>query len=555
MARQSTQPVAFSKSARTEQGVLMSSGRAGVVIPCGYWPLLRGDSCSGRVSLDFGLAEMPRPLLNAVMLNVQAWFVPKNIHPQFNGTDEFLHSYTGEPIKALGQPDRDPPVYFLATPVASMPSNDFFKTLGVHVNSGMTIQTDLVDAFNLIYNFRLAAHSSKLERRKYYSEDAAASLSFPRAFWPSGRFSRVVPDYERALVVGSLDLDVSAGRIPVENLIYGASSASNAPADGSGYINASDGSTDGTAIGARRLLHTDTGGGAGGEPFPKVWAEMSEQTVTTSLADIDKARTTQAFAKLRTAYAGNDPSGFGSDEVILAHLMQGLAVPADMLKRPWLLDSARVPFGFNERFSTDAAELDTSVTTGATSVSLNINVPQTEYGGVVIITAEVLPERLDERQSDEWFYMTTPDLLPDALRDIQNPEPVDYVLNRRVDALHTAPNSLYGYEPMNDKWNRSFTRLGGAFYQPTPGAPVTEQRSGIWQADVVDPTFTEDHWLAPAPFPHYVFADTQAPAFEFVCRHSAKIVGLTQIGDPLSENNDDWAAVEAEQGPAIGGVQ
>lgn len=552
MARQSTTPVSFNKSVRSEQGVLMSSGRAGIVIPVAYWPLLRGDSCSGRVSVDFSLAEMPRPLLNAVMLNVQAWFVQKNIHPQFNGTDEFLHSYTGEPIKALGAADRDPPQYFLATPPAAVQNSDFFKTLGIHVATD-NVQTDLIDAFNVIYNFRLAAHSSKLPRRKYFSEDAAEALSFPRAFWPSGRFARIVPDYERALVVGALDLDVYAGRIPVTNLLRSTTNVADPP-----YYKTDERNSDGssiayTPVGVMKNLVVDLSGAAA-DAGPLVFSEMADQTVTTSLADIDKARTTQAFAKLRTAYAGNDPTGFGSDETILAHLMQGLQVPADMLKRPWLLDSARVPFGFNERFSTDAAELDTSVTTGATSVSLNINVPQTEYGGVVIITAEVLPERLDERQADEWLYTLTPDALPNALRDIQNPEPVDFVTNRRIDAKHTQPAGLYGYEPMNDKWNRSFTRLGGAFYQPTPGTPVTEQRSGIWQADVVDPTFTDDHWLAPAPFPHYVFADTQAPAFEFVCRHSCKIVGLTQIGDPLSENNDDWAAVQGEQAQGNGGA-
>lgn len=167
---------------------------------------------------------------------------------------------------------------------------------------------------------------------------------------------------------------------------------------------------------------------------------------------------------------------------------------------------------------------------------------------------EVLPERLDEAQSDEWLYITDPDGLPNALRDIQNPEPVDLVLNRRIDARHTQPTGLYGYEPMNDKWNRSFTRLGGVFYQPDPRNPFTEQRAGIWQAPVVDPVMSQDHWLAPSPFPHYVFADTAAPAFEFVVRHNLKIVGNTQIGDVLVENNDDWDAVASERPAATSEV-
>jgi len=523
----------------------MTSGDAGVVMPIGYIPLLRGDSCAGRASVDINLAEMPRPLLNAVYANVQAWFVPKSIHPQFNGTDEFAHSYAGETITALGQPDRQPPSFFLKSSTALVSALYFFETLGIHLQSSSEINVDLVDAFNVIYNFRLAAHSSKLERRKYFSEDMAAATTFPRAFWPSGRFSSVVPDYERALVVGSLDLDVSAGIVPVMGLFRTNTASEEA---GPYYDINKTPPTEHTPIGTMRQLQADQG-----SALPRVWTEFAGETVTTSLADIDKARTTQAFAKLRTAYAGNDPTGFGSDDTILAHLLQGLAVPPDMYKRPALLDSARVPFGFNERFSTEAAELDASVTTGVTQINLSLNVPPAEAGGLIVITLEVLPERLDERQSDEWLYCVEPDHLPNALRDIQNPEPVDMVPNRRIDAKHTSPSGLYGYEPMNNKWQRSFTRLGGAFFQPTPGAPVTEQRSGIWLADVVDPVFTSDHWLAPSPFPNYVFADTTRPAFELVCRHNVSIVGLTQMGDVLAENNDDWAAVEAEGNPE-GGV-
>ena len=46
MARQSTAPVQFNRTVRKDTSVLMSSARAGKVIPCGYVPLLAGDSAS-----------------------------------------------------------------------------------------------------------------------------------------------------------------------------------------------------------------------------------------------------------------------------------------------------------------------------------------------------------------------------------------------------------------------------------------------------------------------------------------------------------------------------
>jgi len=537
MARQSQMPVQFNRTVRTDEGVLMTSGKAGVVIPVGYIPVLRGDSLSGVASVDLNLAEMPRPLLNAVFANVQAWFVPKSIHPQFPGMDEFYHSYSGEPIKQIGQVDRNPAAFFTMIGSGAVPTvaaSDFFKTLGIHVPVNTQLNTDIIDAYNLIYNFRLQAHSTKLGYKSYYAEDSVEALKFGRAFWPSGRFARIVPDYERSIVVGDLDLDVTAGIVPVKGLTR-------------------QGTPSGSTImwsATSELVFFGSSGGNGlqfgtvASGDPNIYAEFAGETVTTSLAEIDKARLTQSFAKLRQSMAGNNTTGYVSDETILAHLMQGLSVPDELYKRPWLLDARRVPFGFAERFATDSANLDQSVTTGRTGVQLSLNVPRQEVGGMVIFTVEVLPERLDERQGDDFVHLVSVEQLPNALRDVQNPEPVDIVSNARIDAKHSVPSGVYGYEPLNDKWNRSFTRLGGVFYQATPGTPVVEQRMAIWQPDVVDPVYTADHWLAPDPFPHYVFADTAAPAFEAVVRHSAKIVGNTQIGDVLAEDNGEYAATE-----------
>ncbi|WP_090847383.1 hypothetical protein [Paracoccus alkenifer] len=520
----------------------MTSARAGIVVPVGYFPLHPGDSAAGSVGIDLQLKEMPKPLLNAVHANFQAWFVPKSSHPQFPGRDELMHAMTGEKIKSLGAADRDPPPFYDVvdgTALATVAASKFFKTLGLHVQVGSEINTDLIDAFNVIYNFRLAAHSSRLTRRKYATEDIAAATSLPPAFWPSSRLSRVVPDYERALIVGALDLDVVAGQLPVSGLAIKGDGSANPAAPASPASNNvwSDGQVPALA---RQGVYPAF---AWADGAPQVFAELAGQSIGITLADIDKARTTQAFAKLRTAYAGNDSTGFDNDDTIVALLMQGISVPPDQFKRPWLLDSARVPVGFAERFATDAANLDQSVTLGRASAKLSLNVPHQDVGGVVIFTVEVLPERVDERMSDEWLYCSQFDDLPNALRDVQRVEPVDLVQNRRIDAKHTQPNGLYGYEPMNDKWNRDFTRLGGDFYMATPGGGWTENRSNIWQTEIVDPTYSETHFLAPQPFPHDVFADQNADAFECVARHVVAIRGNTQIGDVLAENNDEYEAV------------
>lgn len=534
MARQSTTPVQFDLSTRRDDDVAMTSIRAGGVFPLGFVPLLRGDSASGKIAIDGQLGPMPRPLYNAVMARVQAWFVPKPAHPQFAGEDEFMHSYQGTLIKALGQADRTPPPFFTVVNGANLTTaaaSKFFKTLGIHIPAGASINSDLIDAFVLIYNFRLAAHSSRLARRKYAAEDITEATSIPRAFWPSGRLKDVVPDYEAALVLGSLDLDVLAGRIPVAHLRLGPSNAAS-----SGFPLNTDGSVGAASTVPWRTLYVNDTSDA----TRQVYADMVGQTIGTTLADIDKARLTQSFAKLRAAYAGNDATGFDNDDTIVATLLQGLNVPEEQFNRPWLLDSQVVSVGFAERHASDAANLDDSITEGRFSTMLSVNVPRNDAGGLILYTVELMPERLDERQSDEWLLATTVSDLPDALRDIQRPEPVDVVLNRRVDAKHATPGGIYGYEPMNNKWNRTRTRLGGAFYQATPGAAWTEARAAIWQTDRVNPSYNVDHFLAPDPFPHSVFSDTLADCCEINARHSISIVGLTQIGDVLEEANDNY---------------
>ena len=541
MARQSDSPVQFQRSRRGDETTLMSSGRAGVSIMAAYIPVLRGDSVSGKVGIDIDLAEMPRPLLNAVGANFQAWFVPKPAHPRFSGYDEFMASYHGESITTLGAAPRTPPPFFRPVPSNTFSSSEMAKTLGIHALAG-DMNDDLVDAYNLVHNFRLASHSSKLPLKPFFEEDPSAACEFAPAFWPSGRRSRIVPDYERALVVGSFDFDVQAGRIPILGMTYDAQPNSLTGHRGTN----SDEGIDNTPV-RNAGIDTSLSNDLYGTAFPIVWAEMTDQNVTVSLADLDKARTTQAFAKLAASYNGNDPTGYNNDDAIVADLMQGFSVPEEMFARPWLLDSKRAVFGMTERYATDAANLDASVSQGRASATLSINLPRQDVGGHIIVIFEVLPEQLDEAASDESIHITDVSELPDALRDVQRVEPVDLVTNRRVDARHTDPNALYGFEPMNDVWDREATRLGGVFFQPDPANPFVEQRSAIWLANIVDPQFTQDHWLAPTPFPHYVFSDTTAPAFEFVCRHSVAITGLTQRGDVLVENNDDYLFVEGQQ--------
>jgi hypothetical protein len=539
MIKQNAEPLQYGMTRRMDNVALRTSGNAGVVIPVAVAPLLRKDSASGRIAIQMELAEMPKPLENAVIARGQVWFVPRPSLPYYSGLDEYTHAYHGKSITALNSSTRTPPALFETTPSGSVSADlasEIYKTLGIHGVASQVINHEYIDVYNHIHNFRLASHSSKLPRNEYWSENASEARKLKQAFWPRNRMHDIVPDYEQALVTGALDLDVSAGQVPL-------SFAETVNPGTSNYRADLDQPHNNMAIRASGTV-TDVGDYYQSN---EVFTELAGTTITTTLANVDKARTTQAFAKRVAAYDGSDFSGFNNDDVVMAELMQGFTVPNELLQRPWLLDSKTVVFGMQERHATDAANLDDSITTGRAQMSLNVNVPTSDYGGVIMATVEVMPERLYERQSDEYLYVTDVDDLPNAMRDIQRIEPVDTVINRRLDTAHSTPDGTFGYEPMNSKWKREYTRLGGEFIQSTPGTPSTTARTGLWQADIVDPVFTSDHWLCPSPFPQDVFSVPSNHCVNISVLQQISIVGITQFGDALVEDNAEFLAVEAEQ--------
>lgn len=556
MLRQSQAPIQYQATRRADNASILTSGRAGEIIPISCGPLLRGDSGSGRIDIEMQLAEMPKPIENMVIARGQSWVIPRPALPHFEGVEEYVHSYDGTAITKLGASSRTPPALFdtiASGSVATAEASEFFSRLGLAMRSTTAINTDYVDGYILVANFRLNAASTKLTRYDYYSENNTTALELKPAFWPVNRMHYLVPDYEEALVKGQLNLELAAGQLPVSGIVFDGSPTYDTAGTGrqtdtlpdenlatTDYFRAGDNAS---TIGVRFKADSSTAATAN----PSIYAELAGQTVGTSLADIDKARTTEAMAKARSAMAGTNFSGFNMDDVIVANLMSGFVVPASAFQRPFLTDSRTTVFGMQERHATDAANLDDSATTGFASMSLSMNIPRMDYGGTYMVTVEIMPERLYERQQDPYLYVTAAADLPDALRDVQNTLPVDLVENARIDQKHTTPGGTFGYEPMNAKWRREFTRLGGEFQQLVPGTPTTTARTAIWQPDIVDQAFTSDHWLCPHPFPQDVFSAPSSDVVIISARQTLAITGLTQFGDELVEDNSEFSLTQAEQ--------
>ena len=538
-------PVSFRRSVRPAQSRVLTSGDAGKIIPIRMEPVLREESVSGRVGITVEMEETPEVVSNAVHGTLQTWFVPYLAMNQFFGSlEEFNRRYMKQEslIDVTNSPGVQP--FFeknnywngVAEVVFSLPiENDtpamgqgvksFYDIMGIHLPKSGEINTSYVQAYNCVVNHRRKARSPQLATRNEFDHSLA------ECFWPSAGMSRIVAAYDDKLIAGEVKLRDLTFKAPVgvENAVAGIET---------GMRVIDNPSNEGTL---RELLHTSLDGNQ------QVWAELTEgSNATMNLADIDQARKTAAFAKLRTLYDGQ------TDDYIIDMLMQGLSVPLEMMKDPILVGRSSGTFDFSQRYATDAANLDQSASRGMLTLNHRVAVPQTTTGGILVTTLEMAPERVWERSKEHFMQMTDPDQFPNALVDYLDPEKVTVATKDEFDLNHSTPTQVLGYRPKNDEWRRNDVRVGGRFLRPDNDA-YKEDRARIWAAEAVDPQLNTDFYLVTS-LPKKVFADQTADGFEILAMQDLNISTNIQFGDNLLETDgsSDYdyitAQVDADQG-------
>ncbi len=546
-------PLKLKRSIRKDRGRVLTSGDAGKILPLKYIPMLREDAVQrGRVRINVEMQETAELLMNQTNLNVYAHYVPMLAFERFNGSMEELNrSYKGETgIGGSVVPFFETNKRFVAststvddddTSAAGWDTVDladpdpytFYQTMGMHFSAD-NLNMTVVEAYNAIVNHRRKARSKSLPLRNAYDHSLA------EAFWNTQGLSHIVPDFDQLLIDGEVALSGLTFQAPIvstwthyvkdDNTDRGSFQANTqahtpnslftyAPAN-KGYIDQGD-----------TLL------------FEDIYAELTAggtSNVTMSLADIELAKQTAAFAKIRSQYDGID------DDFIIDLLMSGIRVPEEAMTQPILLGRQTVPFGYAQRYATDAANLDTSATNGYAQVDMTIRTPPMNTGGVIMITAEIVPEQLWERKKDYFLYTTSPDQLPNALVDFLDPEPVSPVKNDHLDVNHSLPNATFGYAPLNHEWMRDMVNVGGKYYRPANDA-FDEDRAKIWTVEATDPTLSDDFYLC-SGLHKKVFADQVSDSFEIMCISDCDISGLTVFGERLLEADatSDYAAIQAD---------
>jgi hypothetical protein len=529
-----TAPISVQRSKRRDRGRVLTSGDAGKILPLKYIPMLREDAVTrGKVRVNIEMQETAELLMNGITVNVMAHYVPMLAFDRFNASMEELNrSYKGEP----GIGGSVVPFFNTETSAAALDTTTgaaatFLQTMGIHTQAAV-LNTTVRDAYNVIVNHRRKARSASLPLRE------ENDWTLAEAFWSLDN-NHIVPDFDQKLIDGEVALSGLTFQAPLVSQIARTYNpiAYNYYDENGLQVSSDPGVT--AAASAQTDYPTLTADGK--YLFENIYAELTQGgNATMSLADIEQAKKTAAFAKLRSLYDGID------DEYIIDLLMQGIRIPEEAMKQPILLARQQTMIGYRQRFATDAANLDESVTNGFATVDLNIRTPgNMNTGGVILITAEIVPEQMWERKKDYFLYETNPDNLPNYLRDYLDPEKVSVVQNDHLDVNHSTPNGTFGYAPLNHEWIRDMVNVGGKYYRPANDA-FDEDRQKIWTVETTDPTLSEDFYLV-SSLHKKVFADQVADAFEITCISDCEISGNTVFGERLLEadTTSDYEAITA----------
>ncbi|UIB81360.1 major capsid protein [Flyfo microvirus Tbat2_43] len=538
ISRTNTTPISIPRSVRQINQIVATSMPAGKMVPITAFPLLREDTLrNSMLHCKVDLMETAEVIKNGIQCRFQAWFVPFLAFERFDGgRDEFDRSY----MKQASANGGTVTPFFNTMTAGAVGSIPIHKYLGFHAAPADIINTAFIEAYNLIWNFRARNRSESLYQLT--KRNTLTSTSLAPAFWQHQQYKYVVPDWDDAAMEGSVDLSFTSSQAFVRGIGITNNLAMGAAATNVKESNGAANAWNSAGAGQWNANQQDVrvrGKTVGGVTYPDVYADLASAGVKISLANIELAKQTQWYANLKAQFEGLP------DTWIIDMLMQGISVSDQMWKQPIKIADKTEVFGIEKRWATDGANLTDAVVNGSAMCDLDIVLPRCPTGGIVMVTAEILPEQLFERARDPLLFTTDPTTLPNALRDDLDPQKVERMANGEIDTSHATPNGLFGYRPMNWAWQASNTRIGGKWFKPAPDNTFNEERQHFWVVENANPSLGIDHMIANT-FNTLPFVVTNQDVGEVELQGTAIIEGNTQFGERLLENDNAYIEVMAK---------
>lgn len=531
--RMKTDPVPVIRQGRTVRVRDITTMKFGKVYPVAAIPLLRMDSCSGRLDIAFDMNETYEVLLNRTYVRTTVVFIPAVANERFERSPSlFERSAAGQPRDNQDGSDVVPFVETHAFP-ATPGTHQIYKSLGLNAKAGTMVSTAYQEGYNQGVNHLRRQRSNALPTLELDNSDLAAAL------WGPNAFSDVVPDFDDGLIAGETPLTVVNGRMQIDGLAIsngvGGASRTGIALTSNENVTFPVG---GTVAQTAELYYRQRVSGA--EYVPDVFTKFDQDGITVSLANIDQAQKLVDWAKKREGYEGH------LDSWHIDMLMQGITVDELAWLQPMVLDTQIGQINQMMRKATDGASLEDGVANGIGRLSVGVNVPPNPYGGVVMVFCEALPEQLYERQADPYWLANTVDDFPNYMKDVLNPMPVVAVKNKEVDMLHNAPDGQFGWAKRNWQWDNWPTRVGGDLYAADADEATSVARRMIFPTDEANPSLTETFYLA-TNLGRGPFVDQEKDPITVGIGGQIAISGLTVIGEVYeSEANYDTVRQEIE---------
>jgi len=517
-----TSPVPWPRTARPDVFRTVTSGAPGKAVPLAFIPLDRNDAMeTTRVQCRAYMEETSNLLLNTVNATFSAWLVPKLAFDRFDGSRDALdRAY----MKKLEKDGSQIPWITTHNPTGM----EIYQAAGLHYET--TVNTDYAEAYDKIFEYRCKQRSEALWTAV---SNTVGSGNLHSAFFDNPQMAIVKPSFDIGATEGVVPLTVVGGELPVKGISANGSfgTLGTQTYDSTGAIIPVG--TPGASPGAGTWMTGKNTGTINTNNTLDIYAELQQDGITVSLANIEMAKKTQAWSRVRNQYSGID------DDDLIDLLMSGLQIPEMANAMPILIDRKKVPFGMTQRFSTESASLEVSATRGQTGTELKVRTPIVETGGVVVIMVEVVPEQFWERSKDYHLLSDNDTRLPDRLVDELDPQAVTVVTNDHADVAHSDPTGIFGYSPLNHERVRRRFNIGGKFYRSDPNALWDENRNRLWTSEPVDPTLSKEFYLA-TDLTEDIFLQQTVDNFEFSCAGDAVISGLTYIGPMLREASGDY---------------
>lgn len=520
-------PMQYRRNTRRVNYLGMTSGDAGKIVPLRFTGLLREEAIKrSKVGFSFRMSPTPKPLATRVAMNVAAYFVPLTSFERFKGIEHFNRSYSGQ----TDMEGVNSTTNFITS--SDFGTGEIYRVAGLQATDAAPHNMAYKEAYNVLVNYLRKNVSSELPQRDTYQPDVAVG------FWGNHVFSDIVSDYDSALLENPMPMSFSQVRVPVSGIGFDANTTDlDAVPDGwplaeDTVILETSGSTRHALTHGNPNLRVEIR-----DSLPAIFAELADSDGYVSMANLQNAHKTAAFAKIRRTYRDHE-------DHVIELLQQGFRLPELSLEQPLLLDSTTVDFAFTHRSSTDADALDVSTSDGYCEAALDIQLGQTMTGGVVVFVAQMQPEQIFERQRDPYLAATSVSDFPRPDVDWLDADPVTIVRNGDIDVQSDDPEGIFGYRGLNAEWrNQTIPVMGGIYYRRFYDDPWTEDRNQIWSVETPNISLSEDFYLM-TNVDHRVFTDVSGPAFH--CRQfgGLNIDTWMRFGDQLLEATDDFAEVE-----------